>query len=96
MATAGPTAGKRPAALAAFKSALREPNGIILVTGPTGSGKTTSLYAGLALLNDAGFTTVDHDRGHLRRRVRPLARRHGQSVRTAAHPSTPTGLPRWH
>lgn len=39
-------------ALAAFRAALAEPNGIILVTGPTGSGKTTSLYAGLALLND--------------------------------------------
>lgn len=39
-------------ALAAFRSALAEPNGIVLVTGPTGSGKTTSLYAGLALLND--------------------------------------------
>jgi general secretion pathway protein E len=32
--------------------ALREPNGIILVTGPTGSGKTTTLYAGLKTLND--------------------------------------------
>ncbi len=32
--------------------ALREPNGIILVTGPTGSGKTTTLYAGLRQLND--------------------------------------------
>ncbi|WP_430417818.1 type II secretion system ATPase GspE [Parasphingorhabdus sp.] len=32
--------------------ALSEPNGIILVTGPTGSGKTTSLYAGLKQLND--------------------------------------------
>ena len=32
--------------------ALAEPNGIILVTGPTGSGKTTSLYAALASLND--------------------------------------------
>jgi general secretion pathway protein E len=37
---------------AAFQAALREPNGIVLVTGPTGSGKTTTLYAGLALLND--------------------------------------------
>jgi general secretion pathway protein E len=38
--------------LAAFKTALAEPNGIVLVTGPTGSGKTTTLYAGLQLLND--------------------------------------------
>lgn len=45
--------GMAPDALEAFRSALREPNGIILVTGPTGSGKTTSLYAGLSLLNDA-------------------------------------------
>ncbi|EMD83099.1 General secretion pathway protein E [Pacificimonas flava] len=35
-----------------FQSALSEPNGIVLVTGPTGSGKTTSLYAGLRMLND--------------------------------------------
>lgn len=35
-----------------FRAALGQPNGIILVTGPTGSGKTTSLYAGLAALND--------------------------------------------
>jgi general secretion pathway protein E len=35
-----------------YLDALAEPNGIILVTGPTGSGKTTSLYAGLRLLND--------------------------------------------
>lgn len=32
--------------------ALAEPNGIILVTGPTGSGKTTTLYSGLKQLND--------------------------------------------
>ncbi len=44
--------GMAPAVLAAFLSALKEPNGIILVTGPTGSGKTTSLYGGLGVLND--------------------------------------------
>lgn len=37
----------------AFRAALREPNGIILVTGPPDSGKTTTLYAGLQLLNDS-------------------------------------------
>ena len=35
-----------------FRDALTEPNGIVLVTGPTGSGKTTTLYAGLKTLND--------------------------------------------
>ncbi len=34
-----------------FQSLIRRPNGIILVTGPTGSGKTTSLYAALNALN---------------------------------------------
>lgn len=38
--------------LARFKASLQTPNGIILVTGPTGSGKTTTLYAALNLLND--------------------------------------------
>ncbi|WOJ94915.1 type II secretion system ATPase GspE [Congregibacter variabilis] len=36
-----------------FRSALASPHGIILVTGPTGSGKTTTLYAGLSEINDA-------------------------------------------
>jgi general secretion pathway protein E len=44
--------GMDPAADAALKAALGEPNGIILVTGPTGSGKTTTLYAALQTLND--------------------------------------------
>lgn len=36
----------------AFSRALQKPHGIILVTGPTGSGKTTSLYAGLHHINN--------------------------------------------
>jgi type IV pilus assembly protein PilB len=32
----------------AFERALSEPQGLVLITGPTGSGKTSSLYAGLA------------------------------------------------
>ncbi len=38
--------------LGRFKRALKRPHGIILVTGPTGSGKTTTLYAGLSQIND--------------------------------------------
>jgi len=34
-----------------FESIIRQPNGIFLVTGPTGSGKTTTLYAALNELN---------------------------------------------
>ena len=38
--------------LAAYKKSLQSPHGIILVTGPTGSGKTTTLYAGLSHINE--------------------------------------------
>jgi type IV pilus assembly protein PilB len=35
-----------------FRQAIDRPNGIVLVTGPTGSGKTTTLYSSLTELND--------------------------------------------
>ena len=44
--------GLDPTTLAEFRSLIRKPNGIVLVTGPTGSGKTTTLYGALNELND--------------------------------------------
>jgi type IV pilus assembly protein PilB len=38
--------------LEVFKSKILEPQGLVLVTGPTGSGKTTTLYSALATVND--------------------------------------------
>lgn len=38
--------------LSRFRQMIRRPNGIVLVTGPTGSGKTTTLYSALNELND--------------------------------------------
>jgi type IV pilus assembly protein PilB len=35
-----------------FREVIKRPNGIVLVTGPTGSGKTTTLYSALSELND--------------------------------------------
>ncbi|MEP5569362.1 MAG: type II secretion system ATPase GspE [Halioglobus sp.] len=39
--------------LEAYRRHLHSPHGIILVTGPTGSGKTTTLYAGLSHINES-------------------------------------------
>ena len=38
--------------MAGFRKVIEKPNGIVLVTGPTGSGKTTTLYSALSELND--------------------------------------------
>jgi len=44
-----------------YLNALRQPQGMILVTGPTGSGKTVSLYTGLNILNtvDVNISTAE-------------------------------------
>ena len=44
--------GMDPDILESFRKMIHRPNGIILVTGPTGSGKTTTLYSALTELND--------------------------------------------
>jgi general secretion pathway protein E len=53
--------GFPPPVIAALDALLREPNGIVLVTGPTGSGKTTTLYTLLKALNsdDRKLFTVE-------------------------------------
>ena len=43
--------GMNPEIMAGFLEVIERPNGIILVTGPTGSGKTTTLYSALSELN---------------------------------------------
>jgi type IV pilus assembly protein PilB len=56
------TIGLDAATLGSFREVIRKPNGIVLVTGPTGSGKTTTLYGALNELNvieDKLITTED-------------------------------------
>ncbi|HOO21063.1 MAG TPA: GspE/PulE family protein [Kiritimatiellia bacterium] len=50
--------GMAPAMLERFRAILREPHGIVLVTGPTGSGKTTTLYAALGELDTAHLNVL--------------------------------------
>jgi type IV pilus assembly protein PilB len=54
--------GLDDATLEQFRSVIHKPNGIVLVTGPTGSGKTTTLYSALNELNEISeklITTED-------------------------------------
>jgi type IV pilus assembly protein PilB len=53
--------GFEPKLLKEFKTILSQPHGIIVVTGPTGSGKSTTLYSALNYLKDAtrNITTVE-------------------------------------
>jgi type IV pilus assembly protein PilB len=44
--------GFEPESLRRFKEAIEKPYGIVLVTGPTGSGKTNTLYSAIAALNE--------------------------------------------
>ena len=50
--------GFRSETLAAFQRMLHQPHGLILVTGPTGSGKTTTLYSALDLLRSPELNIV--------------------------------------
>jgi type IV pilus assembly protein PilB len=53
--------GFEPEAMAVFKKAMEAPYGVALVTGPTGSGKSTTLYSALANLNtpDTNIMTAE-------------------------------------
>lgn len=49
--------GFAPEELLRYREGIKKPNGILLISGPTGSGKTTTLYATLKQLND-GATNI--------------------------------------
>ncbi|MEO0468219.1 MAG: GspE/PulE family protein, partial [Bacteroidota bacterium] len=53
--------GMLPHHFGAYQEAIKQPNGIILITGPTGSGKSTTLYATLNQLNqpDCNIMTIE-------------------------------------
>ena len=86
---------RRRAAQAGSRRPSTGPYGMVLVTGPTGSGKTTTLYSALASLNDAGHEHL-HRRGPGRvqlRRHQPGAdaRRHRPELRRGAAQLPPPG-----
>jgi type IV pilus assembly protein PilB len=47
-----------PEVLTQLKEVIQQPNGILFVTGPTGSGKTTTLYAALNFINKPGINVI--------------------------------------
>lgn len=53
--------GMEPSKLAVFKKAVQMPNGIVLLTGPTGSGKTTTLYGVINYIKkpDINISTIE-------------------------------------
>ncbi|XLS30036.1 GspE/PulE family protein [Flavobacteriaceae bacterium M23B6Z8] len=50
--------GFTPEELRRYLECIKKPNGIVLISGPTGSGKTTTLYATLKLLNDSSINII--------------------------------------
>jgi type IV pilus assembly protein PilB len=50
--------GMQPTELERFARAINRPNGTVLVTGPTGSGKSTTLYAALHVINDGDKSII--------------------------------------
>ena len=50
--------GMQPSIAAAMEKELKKPNGLILTTGPTGSGKTTTLYAFLRTIHDPSIKII--------------------------------------
>jgi len=53
-----PDLGLRGISLKRFQEAIKKPNGIILVCGPTGSGKTTTLYSAITKINKPGVNIM--------------------------------------
>ena len=66
-----------------FREVMRKPNGIILVTGPTGSGKTTTLYSAYASELNRNHRQADHHR-------RPHRIRHPDGIDAGARSIRPS------